>query len=227
MLTTSHEFAFYKKWLLLTPLQGMILFNTFGRLKEQRQNVKCMFLPWKKKQRISPPPPNQEPKPLCIVQVEVMQCGGKKKKESSPICRNFPVHVWGLSFSNNSNSRQSTNHRVIFHHQLPTCSTPVSSDGARWHVEGKATEGVRDIGEDGDIGETCCRWAERVYRVRDMERCELLLRKKTLRSFYLHGVWVQSDNVKSWTPGSPWRKGGWSMCSSIRGDQQFTSLLMP
>lgn len=81
----------------------------------------------------------------------------KKKNESSPICCYFPLQVWGLSFSNISDSRQSTNHWVIFHHQLPVSSTPVFSTAAQRHVERRRVIGdAADITVDGWKECTAC-----------------------------------------------------------------------
>lgn len=71
-------------------------------------------------------PPAQEHKPVCIIQVEVMQHGkkrrkGRKKKEPSPICCSFPLHVWGISVtSSTADNPQITGSYFI----MSCCSIP-------------------------------------------------------------------------------------------------------
>lgn len=155
--------------------------------------------------------PAQELNPLCIIQVEVMQCGGEKrrKKKKNPLPSVAASHYTSedsLSLANIFNSRQSTNHRVIFHHQLPVCSTPVSSTVAQWHVEReRPKERVRDIGEAWDT----LYMVERVYCMYDGNGVSFCWGRKLCT--YFHSVWLQSENVKSWTPRWPWIKGGWSL----------------
>lgn len=125
--------------------------------------------------------PAQELNPLCIIQVEVMQCGGEKrrKKKKNPLPSVAASHYTSedsLSLANIFNSRQSTNHRVIFHHQLPVCSTPVSSTVAQWHVERERPKESERYWRS--MRHTVHGGKSVLYVWRKW--CELLLRKKTL-----------------------------------------------
>ena len=71
-------------------------------------------------------------------------------------------------------------------------------------------------------------WRSRRRTVDGWEECTVCVtevvwasaEKENIALMYCHGVWLQSENVKSWTPGSPWIKEGCSLYSRSRADQQ-------